>query len=126
MSKEEEKIINTQLHDFKLPVIKTYFFRSTIPEKLDKEVKDMRDDFSQATKDLLANRVGWKCSNPQCRRPTRAAGSKMETVINIGIESLRHILPQRLKVVLVMIKICLLHKESLLKMEYGYVKHVLK
>lgn len=85
MSKEEEKIINTQLYDFKLPVIKTYFFRSTIPEKLDKEVKDMRDDFSQATKDLLANRVGWKCSNPQCRRPTRAAGSKEETVINIGV-----------------------------------------
>ena len=26
----------------------------------------MRDDFSQATKDLLANRVGWKCSNPNC------------------------------------------------------------
>ncbi len=24
----------------------------------------MRDDFSQRTKDLLANRVGWKCSNP--------------------------------------------------------------
>ena len=22
----------------------------------------MRDDFSQRTKDLLANRVGWKCS----------------------------------------------------------------
>lgn len=27
----------------------------------------MRDDFSQATKNLLANRVGWKCSNPNCR-----------------------------------------------------------
>lgn len=25
----------------------------------------MRDDFSQRTKDLLANRVGWKCSNPK-------------------------------------------------------------
>ena len=24
----------------------------------------MRDDFSQSVKDLLANRVGWKCSNP--------------------------------------------------------------
>lgn len=28
----------------------------------------MRDDFSQRTKDLLANRVGWKCSNPNCRK----------------------------------------------------------
>lgn len=31
----------------------------------------MRDDFSQTTKDLLANRVGWKCSNPNCRKATR-------------------------------------------------------
>ena len=34
----------------------------------------MRDDFSQTTKDLLANRVGWKCSNPNCRKATRGAG----------------------------------------------------
>ena len=26
----------------------------------------MRDDFSQRTKDLLANRVGWKCSRRDC------------------------------------------------------------
>ena len=25
----------------------------------------MRDDFSQRTKDLLANRVGWKCSKEE-------------------------------------------------------------
>ena len=35
----------------------------------------MRDDFSQRTKDLLANRVGWKCSNPNCRKATRGAGT---------------------------------------------------
>lgn len=34
----------------------------------------MRDDFSQTTKDLLINRVGWKCSNPNCRKATRGAG----------------------------------------------------
>ena len=36
----------------------------------------MRDDFTQATKDLLANRVGWKCSNSHCRRATVELGQK--------------------------------------------------
>ena len=45
----------------------------------------MRDDFSQATKDLLANRVGWKCSNPNCRKATRGAGAEKTDIINIGI-----------------------------------------
>ncbi len=31
----------------------------------------MRDEFDQSTKDILANRVGWKCSNPCCRKATR-------------------------------------------------------
>lgn len=47
----------------------------------------MRDDFSQATKDLLANRVGWKCSNPNCRKATRGAGEEKTDVINIGVAS---------------------------------------
>lgn len=47
----------------------------------------MRDDFSQITKDLLANRVGWKCSNPNCRKATRAAGMEKTGVINIGVAS---------------------------------------
>lgn len=29
-----------------------------------------RDDFTQATKKTLADRVGWRCSNPKCRRLT--------------------------------------------------------
>lgn len=29
-----------------------------------------KDDFSTATKELLANRVGRKCSNPMCRKLT--------------------------------------------------------
>lgn len=47
----------------------------------------MRDDFSQRTKDLLANRVGWKCSNPNCRKATRGAGTEKEDIINIGVAS---------------------------------------
>ncbi len=45
----------------------------------------MRDDFSQGTKDLLANRVGWKCSNPKCRRMTRGANENKEKFTNIGV-----------------------------------------
>ena len=47
----------------------------------------MRDDFSQRTKDLLANRVGWKGSNPNCRKATRGAGIGKENIINIGVAS---------------------------------------
>lgn len=45
----------------------------------------MRDDFKQSTINLLANRVGWKCSNPGCRRTTRGAGTESTDVINIGV-----------------------------------------
>ena len=45
----------------------------------------MRDDFNQATKDILANRVGWKCSNPCCRKATRGAGQDKNKYINIGV-----------------------------------------
>lgn len=47
----------------------------------------MRDDFSQSVKDLLANRVGWKCSNPNCRKATRGAGVEKTNIINIGVAS---------------------------------------
>ena len=30
----------------------------------------MRDNFTQLTKKILAERVGYKCSNPTCMRPT--------------------------------------------------------
>lgn len=32
--------------------------------------KNVRDDFSQKTKDSLSKRVGMRCSNPGCKRPT--------------------------------------------------------
>lgn len=44
-----------------------------------------RDDFTKATKDLLANRVGWRCSNPSCRKATRGAGIEKTKIINIGV-----------------------------------------
>ncbi len=38
----------------------------------------MRDEFNKTTKEELAYRVGFKCSNPDCRRPT--SGPKKENV----------------------------------------------
>ena len=43
----------------------------------------MRDDFSQSIKDLLANRVGQKCSNSNCRKTTRGAGTEKSAVVNM-------------------------------------------
>ncbi len=45
----------------------------------------MRDDFSQKTKNILASRVGWRCSNPSCRKLTCGAGEGMKGIINIGV-----------------------------------------
>lgn len=44
----------------------------------------MRDDFTQATAQLLAKRVGFKCSNPDCRKPTSGPGGDGGTV-SLGV-----------------------------------------
>lgn len=44
-----------------------------------------RDDFTLATKELLANRVGRRCSNPNCRKLTCGANSDPEKVTKIGV-----------------------------------------
>ena len=44
-----------------------------------------RDDFSKRTKDLLAKRVGYKCSNPNCRKTTCGATNNPERFSNIGV-----------------------------------------
>lgn len=44
-----------------------------------------RDDFSTPTKELLAKRVGMRCSNPDCRKLTCAANSDSEKYTNIGV-----------------------------------------
>ncbi len=46
-----------------------------------------RDDFSLSTKELLANRVGRKCSNPNCRKLTCGANDSPEKFTNIGVAS---------------------------------------
>lgn len=44
----------------------------------------MRDDFTLQTKELLAKRVGYRCSNPGCRQPTSGPRSDPEKSINVG------------------------------------------
>ena len=44
-----------------------------------------RDDFSLRTKDILAKRVGYKCSNPTCKKPTSGPHSKPDKAIIIGV-----------------------------------------
>ena len=43
-----------------------------------------RDDFTEATKRLLAERVSYKCSNPFCRRITIGPQTGDKRVVNIG------------------------------------------
>lgn len=45
----------------------------------------MRDDFSAATKELLAKRVGYRCSNPDCRQPTSGPQEDPSKAINVGV-----------------------------------------
>ena len=44
-----------------------------------------RDDFSEKTKDRLAKRVGYRCSNPNCRKLTCGASQKPDGYVNIGV-----------------------------------------
>lgn len=45
----------------------------------------MRDDFRQPTKELLAKRVGFKCSYPPCRRPTIGPQEAPDGSVNVGV-----------------------------------------
>lgn len=45
----------------------------------------MRDDFDNKTKDTLAHRVGLRCSNPNCRKPTGGPQEDPKKALNIGI-----------------------------------------
>lgn len=44
-----------------------------------------KEDFSPDTKDLLAKRVGMRCSNPNCRQPTSGPREDAKKVLNIGV-----------------------------------------
>ena len=45
----------------------------------------MRDDFSAKVKGLLAKRVGYVCSNPNCRKQTSGPQKDSNKTINIGV-----------------------------------------
>jgi hypothetical protein len=45
----------------------------------------MRDEFSKATKDIIARRVGFTCSNPNCSKLTVGPHSIDEKAINLGV-----------------------------------------
>jgi hypothetical protein len=44
-----------------------------------------RDDFSKNTKEILAKRVGLRCSNPNCRRPTSGPQVHPRKTLHIGV-----------------------------------------
>lgn len=44
-----------------------------------------RDEFDLETKELLAKRVGMRCSNPNCRQPTSGPQENPRKVLNIGV-----------------------------------------
>src|SRR5579859_1275769 len=44
-----------------------------------------RDDFNQETKEILAQRVAYRCSNPNCRAPTSGPHSDPLKAVNIGV-----------------------------------------
>lgn len=45
----------------------------------------MRDDFNITTKELLAKRVAFRCSNPECRQVTSGPQEDPTKTINIGV-----------------------------------------
>lgn len=45
----------------------------------------MRDDFTLGTRDTLAKRVGYRCSNPNCRLLTSGPQKDPSKTVNVGI-----------------------------------------
>ena len=56
-----------------------------LTQKCGERYMNNRDDFSQKTKHLIANRAGVRCSNPDCRKPTSGANSNPDKITNIGV-----------------------------------------
>jgi hypothetical protein len=46
---------------------------------------DVRDDFSRATIETLAKRVGHRCSNPSCRKLTSGPHTEPTKALNVGV-----------------------------------------
>src|SRR3989304_2919121 len=49
-----------------------------------KDTQSRRDDFTEATKRILAARVGHHCSNPTCRRHTSGPSDDPKGKVNVG------------------------------------------
>ena len=47
----------------------------------------MRDDFPARIKEVLAKRVGQRCSNPDCRRATSGPHEDLSRAVNVGVAS---------------------------------------
>lgn len=45
----------------------------------------MRDDFAVAVKDILGKRVGFRCSNPGCRKSTSGPQEDPAKSVNVGV-----------------------------------------
>ena len=45
----------------------------------------VRDEFDEKTKDILARRVGYRCSNPNCRKLTSGPQEDQSKALNIGV-----------------------------------------
>jgi hypothetical protein len=45
----------------------------------------VRDEFNDDTKDTLAKRVGFRCSNPNCRQPTSGPQTDPQKIVNVGV-----------------------------------------
>ena len=45
----------------------------------------MRDDFNSATQKTLADRVGYRCSNPDCRASTAGPQVRRDKALNVGV-----------------------------------------
>jgi hypothetical protein len=56
-----------------------------VPDPITSSGGNGRDDFDRKTKDTLAKRVGFLCSNPQCRRSTSGPHSDPTSTVNIGV-----------------------------------------
>jgi len=50
-----------------------------------KQEADMRDDFTAEVKDVLAKRVGMRCSNPNCRQTTSGPRTDPSKAVNVGV-----------------------------------------
>jgi hypothetical protein len=50
-------------------------------------MEKMRDEFPNEIKNILAKRVGMRCSNPNCRKQTSGPCNNPDKAMNIGVDA---------------------------------------